>query len=81
MSVAQVITEEQLKSIKGSQGKINEILINIGFLETRKCELSKSYEDASKEMQVIKNELEKEYGAININLDDGSFTAEELKED
>jgi hypothetical protein len=78
MSVSQMITEEQLKSIKNSQSKINEILLNIGFLESKKNELLSSYSDASKENEDIKSELEKEYGSININLEDGSFTPAEL---
>jgi len=78
MSVSQMITEEQLKSIKNSQSKINEILLNIGFLESKKNELLSSYSDASKENEDIKSELEKEYGSININLEGGSFTPAEL---
>jgi hypothetical protein len=30
------LTEEQLKSVKEGQGKINSILIEIGFLEAKK---------------------------------------------
>ena len=36
MSEITKITEEQLESIKESQGKINAILAEIGFLETKK---------------------------------------------
>ena len=78
MSVSQMITEEQLKSIKNSQSLINQILLDIGFLESKKNELLSSYSDASKENEDIKSELEKEYGSININLEDGTFTPTEL---
>jgi len=73
-----MITEEQLKSIKNSQSKINEILLNVGFLESKKNELLNSHLESLKEMEVIKSELEKEYGSININLEDGTFTPTEL---
>lgn len=78
MSVSQMITEEQLKSIKNSQSKINEILLNVGFLESKKNELLNSHLESLKEMEVIKSELEKEYGSININLEDGTFTSTEI---
>jgi hypothetical protein len=78
MSVLQMITEEQLKSIKNSQSLINQILLDIGFLESKKNELLSSYSESLKENENIKSELEKEYGAININLGDGSFTLAEL---
>jgi len=81
MSVSQMITEEQLKSIKESQSKVNSILIDMGYLESRKHELAHSYAEAAKEMEDIKAELEKEYGSVNINLEDGTFTPVEEKEE
>jgi hypothetical protein len=32
------LTDEQLKSVKEGQGKINSILVEIGFLEAKKAE-------------------------------------------
>ena len=31
------LTEEQLKSVKEGQGKVNAILVEIGFLEAKKA--------------------------------------------
>jgi len=67
------ITEEQLKSIKESQGKINAILAEIGFLETKKVEFIGAHFEAVKVLEEIKSELKEEYGDINVNLNDGTF--------
>ena len=67
------ITEEQLESIKESQGKINAILAEIGFLETKKVEFIGAHFEAVKVLEEIKSELKEEYGDINVNLNDGTF--------
>ena len=74
MSKEKKITEKQLESIKEVQQKINSILLDVGYLEARKQDLIFANAEAGKEMQEIKVELEKEYGQININLVDGSYT-------
>jgi len=74
MSKEKKITEKQLESIKEIQQKINTILLDVGYLEARKQDLIFANAEAGKEMQEIKVELEKEYGQININLVDGSYT-------
>lgn len=67
------ITEKQLESIKESQGKINAILAEIGFLETKKVEFIGAHFEAVKVLEEIKSELKEEYGDINVNLNDGTF--------
>tara|TARA_R110001592_G_scaffold133552_5_gene348842 strand:- start:482 stop:736 length:255 start_codon:yes stop_codon:yes gene_type:complete len=67
------ITEKQLESIKESQGKINAILAEIGFLETKKVEFIGAHFEAVKVLEDIKSELKEEYGDINVNLNDGTF--------
>ena len=67
------LTEEQLKSVKETQGKINSILVEIGFLEARKAEFLGAHFEAAKALEEVKTELKEEYGDITINLADGSF--------
>jgi hypothetical protein len=67
------ITEEQLNSVKESQSKINTILAEIGFLETKKVEFIGAHFEAVKVLENIKSELKEEYGDINVNLNDGTF--------
>ena len=79
-TVKAMITEEQLKLLQEQQGKLNEMLRTVGVLEVQKSNVSKEIESLSKEIDVTKKELEDEYGQVNINLQDGSYTEIE-KED
>tara|TARA_B110000208_G_C11639092_1_gene383766 strand:- start:556 stop:819 length:264 start_codon:yes stop_codon:yes gene_type:complete len=67
------LTEEQLKSVKEGQGKINSILVEIGFLEARKAEFLGAHFEAVKALEEVKSELKEEYGDITVNLADGTF--------
>ncbi len=73
-TVKAMITEEQLKLLQEQQGKLNEMLRTVGVLEVQKSNVSKEIEVLSKEIDSTKKELEEEYGQININLQDGSYT-------
>ncbi len=74
------ITKEQLEVITQHQKDLNKSLTNIGFLETQKHGLLHEYAGLVDDIEKYKVELEKEYGAININIEDGSYTVIE-KED
>ncbi len=74
------ITEEQLETIRDHQQKLSKTVTNIGFLETQKHGLLHEYAGLVDDIEKYKVELEKEYGAININIEDGSYTVIE-KED
>lgn len=68
------ITNYQLELIQKQQSELNQILSNIGYLETNKVGLLDQYQKASTELQVTKSGLEKEYGPININIATGEYT-------
>jgi len=80
-SVKAMITEKQLKILQEQQGKLNEMLRTVGVLEVQKSNVLKEVEALSKEIDVTKKELEDEYGQININLQDGSYTEIEKEDD
>ena len=73
------VKEEELKTIKDQQEKINSILHQLGYLESQKHGLLHELAGVNQDVEKIKNKLEEEYGAININLEDGTYT--ELKEE
>ena len=73
------IKEEELKTIQEQQTKFNELVHNIGLLESQKHGLLHEIAAANKDIEEYKTVLEKEYGAININVEDGTYT--EIKED
>ncbi len=73
------ITDEQLKSITEGQKELMTIVIQIGILESQKHSLLHKVADANKVVEDLKAELEKEYGAIDIDLTTGEYT--EVKKD
>ena len=73
------IKEEELKTIQEQQTKLNELVHNIGLLESQKHGLLHEIAGVNKDIEEYKTVLEKEYGAININVEDGTYT--EIKED
>jgi len=76
-----VIKADQLEIIKEHQVKLNKALTNIGFLETQKHSLLHDYAGIVDDVEKYKVELEEEYGAININIEDGSYTVIEKEEE
>ena len=77
----QIITEDQLKKIQDFQKDLNKLLNEVGFLEAQKTAVLGKFQEINKETEAFKKELEDEYGSININLEDGSFTPIEKEED
>ena len=73
------VKEEELKTIKDQQEKINSILHQLGYLESQKHGLLHELAGVNQDVEEFKSKLEEEYGAININLEDGTYT--EIKEE
>ena len=73
------IKEEELKTIQEQQTKLNELVHNIGLLESQKHGLLHDIASVNKDIEEYKSVLEKEYGAININVEDGTYT--DIKEE
>jgi predicted nucleic acid-binding Zn-ribbon protein len=81
MSETKKITAEQLESLVKNQRELNEILVNIGIVESQKHGLLHQLAEVNKVSEEFKTELQAEYGSININLEDGSYVeAEDTKE-
>lgn len=82
MSETKKITAEQLETLIKTQRELNELLLNIGILESQKHGLLHQLAEINKTSEEFKAELQNEYGSININLEDGSYVlAEENKEE
>ncbi len=78
------IKEDQLKKIQEQQENLQKLLSNIGAVESQKHAMLHELALINSEIEEFKKELEKEYGQVNINLEDGSYTkiekeAEELE--
>jgi len=73
------ITKEELDKILDFQNKLYNLSTDVGILETQKHALLHELAGTNNDQEEYKKVLEKKYGKININLEDGTF--EELKED
>ena len=74
MEVVKQITQEQLSKIVDQQKDLQALLANIGILESQKHGFLHQLGELNKAIEDFKGELEAEYGAVNINLEDGSYT-------
>ena len=73
------ITEEELKTIKEQQQKIQTVVFDLGALEAKKFEISVALKQFNEALNDTKKELEKKYGQVNIDLKDGVY--EEIVEE
>jgi hypothetical protein len=73
------IKEEHLEIAKSQHEKLQKVISDIGILETQKHGLLHDIASINTEIEEFKKELEKEYGHVEINLSDGSYT--EIKDE
>jgi len=74
------VNKEELETIKAQQQKASEYLHQLGYLEAQKHMILHQVADLNQEIEEYKIMLEKEYGSININIEDGSYTKIEKEE-
>jgi hypothetical protein len=74
------IKKEQLEKINNHQEAVNSILHQLGYLESQKHALLHELGGVNQEIEEFKNTLEEEYGSININVEDGTYTKIEKEE-
>ena len=67
------ITEEQLSTIQNQQQELNAILHEVGVIEAQKHGLLHKFGTINQEVEELKVELESQYGAVNINIEDGTI--------
>jgi len=75
------ITEEQLTKIQGQQQELNQVIHEIGLLESQKHAMLHKIAGINEDVETLKSELENQYGAININVEDGTYTEIEKEEE
>ena len=74
MKKVQEITKEQLAKIQEQQKDLTNILKDIGFVEVQKHALLHKQAELNNSIEEFKAELEKEYGAITIDIETGAYT-------
>ena len=68
------ITKDQLEEVVSQQNELSKVLNDIGTLEANKHSLLHKIANINKDVEQTKAKLEKEYGAINIDLKTGEYT-------
>ncbi len=76
-----VLDERELSQVKKEQDKINSILVEIGYIESKKHVLLHELADTNDIVNTTKKELEKKYGSINVDLSNGKWKRLENKQD
>jgi|TARA_R110002050_G_C8878797_1_gene508673 predicted nucleic acid-binding Zn-ribbon protein len=67
------VTKEELKEIQEKQNKVNSILIEVGYIESKKHALMHELADTNVLVEQNKKELQDKYGNINIDLTTGDW--------
>ena len=68
-----VITNEELENVKTLQSELQKYCNSIGGMEVQKAKAIYQVNMLEKDMDEVKKDVEANYGAININLADGTY--------
>ena len=71
--MSNMITAEELKTIKEQQTELSGVINQIGQLEANKHALLHKIAGVNEGVEETKKQLEDKYGSISINLEDGSY--------
>lgn len=74
------IKESELKSLQELVSETNKQQLQLGQLETQKHAILHNLVETQKKFSELQVELEKEYGKVSINIDDGTYTKSEEDE-
>ena len=78
-ALPKAISQDELEKITKVQTELQSYLANIGVLEVQKAKAIFHVNMLEKDMDEIKKDIEANYGAININLTDGTYEEIEVK--
>ena len=67
------VTASQLEKIQTAVSDINRAQMEIGRLETSKHMISHQVVALQDELRKMQDELEKDYGTVNVNIEDGTI--------
>ena len=67
------VTASQLEKIQKTVSDINRAQMEVGRLETTKHNIMHQIAGLQDELKLIQDELEKDYGTVNVNIEDGTI--------
>ena len=71
------VTDKQLEAIQETVSVINRAHSEIGSLETKKHALMHQVSSSQEMLHTLQDQLEKEYGTVDININDGTINYKE----
>jgi hypothetical protein len=71
------VTDEQLNKLQKIVSNINQAQMEVGRYEAGKHTLLHTIQVLQQELKALQNELEEQYGTVNINIQDGSIQYED----
>jgi len=71
------ITDEQLAKVQDVVNNINRSQLEIGSMELKKHELMHNIAGLREALNALQNEFEKEYGTVDINIQNGTINYKE----
>ena len=67
------LTAEELKNIQDKVTVINRLQMDIGGLEVQKINGVAKLKEGQQALQIVQEGLEKKYGKVSVNINDGSL--------
>ena len=71
------ITDEQLEQVQKLVNNINRGQLEVGAMELQKHENMHAITGLRKDLEVLQDELNKEYGTVDINIQNGTINYKE----
>ena len=71
------VTDEQLKKIQSTVTRINQTTVELGQMEMRKHQALHFLAGINDELALIQDEMKKDYGTNDINVQDGTINYKE----
>ena len=81
MAKAKKISKKQLEELREFVNLINKAQAELGNIEMQKHSLLHKISDAQEDFGKFQAELQKQYGMVSINIEDGSLKPLEEKSD
>ena len=75
------ITAEQLDKIQETINTMNRAQIEIGSMELKKHEMLHQLSNVKDGLATLQQELQKEYGTVDINIQDGTINYGDVEAD
>ena len=69
----EAISKDQLERVQNIVSAVNKLHADIGKIEAQKHNLLHTLAQGNDQLNEVQEEIRKEYGEVNINIQDGSY--------